>query len=220
MTKAVLISDFDGTISGEDFFGMVIERLLTKEDIKPWDDYVAGKITHFEALSRIFAKVAIAQEELDAFIQSIKIDEKFPGALKLCARLGVPVYICSAGMDYYIYKRIPGYIEKYNISVISNKAEYSPETGFKLKALPEGNPYYGKEAGIAKEAVVEDFKRRGYFTVYAGDGRPDIKAAKSADAVFAKGILAALCEKENIKTLKFNDFGDITKYIGGLYGLE
>ena len=67
---------------------------------------------------------------------------------------------------------------------------------------------------------MEDFKRRGYFTVYAGDGRPDIKAAKSADAVFAKGILAALCEKENIKTLKFNDFGDITKYIGGLYGLE
>ena len=82
MTKAVLISDFDGTISGEDFFGMVIERLLTKEDIKPWDDYVAGKITHFEALNKIFTKVAITQKKLDAFIQSIKIDEKISRRVK------------------------------------------------------------------------------------------------------------------------------------------
>ena len=76
MTKTVLISDFDGTISGEDFFGMVVEKLLKKEDIKPWNDYESGKITHFEALSRIFAKVSIEQEKLDAFIQNIKIDKK------------------------------------------------------------------------------------------------------------------------------------------------
>lgn len=217
MTKTVLVSDFDGTISKEDFFNMVIEKLLKKEDIKPWDDYVAGKITHFEALSRIFAKVRIPQDELDIFIQSIQIDEKFPETLELCGRLGIPVYICSAGMDYYIRKRIPQYIEKYNIAVISNKAEYSPQTGFKLTPLPEGNPYYSKEVGVNKEALVANIKQQGNFTIFAGDGRPDIFAAKAADAVFAKDILLELCKKQNVKTFKFDGFGDIIKYIGGLY---
>lgn len=220
MTKTVLISDFDGTISKEDFFNLVVKNLLSKEDIKPWKEYLAGTITHVEALSRIFSKVRISQNELDAFIQNIKIDEKFTETLKLCRQLGIPVYICSAGMDYYILKRIPEYIEEYDIIVISNKGEYSPKTGFKLTPLPEGNPYYNKEIGVAKEAVVENFKQQGYFTIFAGDGRPDIKAAKVADAVFAKDMLLELCKKQDIKTLKFDDFDDISKYIGGLYGIK
>lgn len=220
MSKTVLISDFDGTISKRDFFDMVVKELLSKEDMKPWYDYVAGKITHVEALSKIFSRVRIPQRELDAFIEKIEIDKKFPETLKLCKQLGIPVYICSAGMDYYILKRIPQYIKKYGVVVISNKGEYSPKTGFKLTPLPEGNPFYSKNIGVAKEAVVENFKNQGYMTIFAGDGRPDIKAASIADTVFAKDILLELCRKEGIRTLKFDDFGDIMKYIGGLYGLK
>ena len=214
MRKTVLISDFDGTISKEDFFNMVIEKLLKKEDIKPWDDYVAGQITHFEALSRIFSKVRIPQNELDAFIDSIQIDEKFQEMLKLCGKLAIPVYICSAGMDYYILKRVSGLIKKYKITLIANHARYFPETGFHLVPLPENSPYYCKEVGVDKEALVKTFKEQGYFTIFAGDGRPDIKAAKAADAVFAKAALLELCKKGNIKTLNFENFGDIIKYIG------
>ena len=43
MTKTVLISDFDGTISGEDFFGMVVEKLLKKEDTTRSEERRVGK---------------------------------------------------------------------------------------------------------------------------------------------------------------------------------
>ncbi len=217
MPKTALISDFDGTISKEDFFNMVIDRLLTREDIKPWDDYLAGKITHVEALSRIFAKVRIPQNELDKFIESIEIDPQFPETLELCKKLEIPVYICSAGMDYYILKRIPEYIKKYNITLLSNKGEYSPQTGFKVTPPAPGSPFYSKDAGVSKDALVQHLKQQGFFTIYAGDGRPDIKAARTADAVFAKGILLGLCKEQGIQTLQFGGFGDIIKYIKTIY---
>ena len=58
--KIVLITDFDGTIIKKDFFWYIIEKLMTEEDALPWKDYQAGKITHFEALNRIFAKIHIS----------------------------------------------------------------------------------------------------------------------------------------------------------------
>ncbi|MCL2335428.1 MAG: MtnX-like HAD-IB family phosphatase [Endomicrobia bacterium] len=213
MKKTALISDFDGTLSKEDFFNMVIDRLLSKDDIQPWQDYLAGRITHLEALSRIFAKVRIPQAELDIFIQSIEIDPKAEETFELCKELAIPIYICSAGMDYYILKKIPQLIEKYNITIVANKAEYSPETGFEVTPPPVGSLFYSKNTGIAKDALVESLKKQGFFTIFAGDGRPDIKAAKIADAVFAKSVLLNLCREQNIRTLKFDGFGDITEYI-------
>ena len=87
------------------------------------------------------------------------------------------------------------------------------KTGFKLTPPPSDYMFYDKNTGISKEALVEHLKKHGFFTIYAGDGIPDFKAAKIADAVFAKSVLLELCQKQNIKTLKFDDFRDITKYI-------
>ena len=213
MKKIAFVSDFDGTISEEDFFNMAIDRLLTPEDLKPWQDYLDKKITHYQALGRIFSKIRISQRDLDNFIKSIEIDPYFTQALDLCKDLKIPIYICSAGMDYYILKRIPAEIKKYDITLLSNKGEYSPAEGFKLTPPPEDYMFYNKNTGISKEALVEHLKNQGFFTIYAGDGIPDIKAAKVADAVFAKSVLLELCRKENIKTLKFDDFRDITEYI-------
>lgn len=213
MKKMSLISDFDGTISKADFFQLVIDNLLKKEDIKPWNDYLEKKITHFEALSRIFAKVRLSPEEMDAFIQNIKIDEYVPETFELCKKLNIPIYICSAGMDYYIQRRIPDLIKKYSITVISNIAHYSQEKGFQIKGLPENSPFYNCEIGVSKEAVVKHVQKQGYYVIFAGDGRPDIKAAKIADTVFAKDMLLELCMEKNIKTLEFNDFRNIIQFI-------
>lgn len=220
MKKTVLISDFDGTISKADFFHMVIDRLLKKEDIKPWNDYLEKKITHVEALARIFAKVRLSREEMDDFIQTIEIDEYVPQTFELCKQLDIPIYICSAGMDYYILKRIPDLIEKYNITVIANRAQYSQETGFDMRRLPEDSPFYNYEIGVSKEGLVEHLKKQGFYVIFAGDGRPDIKAAKIADTVFAKDMLLELCKEKNIKTLVFNDFSNIIQFINDRYEIK
>jgi len=220
MNKIVLISDFDGTISKEDFFNMTVERLLTPQDLQPWQDYLDKKITHAEALGRIFSKVRISQSEMDSFIRGIEIDPEFQNTLKLCKKLKIPVYICSAGMDYYILKRIPKEIKKYNITLLANTGKYCPDTGFTLIPPSKDYPFYDKGTGVSKEALVKYLKKQGFFTVYAGDGIPDLKAAKAADAVFAKSVLLKLCQEEGIKTLKFDGFGDVTNYIKTMWNLE
>jgi len=213
MKKVAFISDFDGTISKEDFFNMAIEQLLTPDALKPWQEYLAHKLTHYQALGQIFSKIRIPQAELDKFIAGIEIDPKLTDVLEFCKNHSIPIYICSAGMDYYIYKRIPKEIKKYNITVLSNKGEYSPETGFKLTPPPADYMFYSDNTGISKEKLVESLKAQGFWTIYAGDGIPDIKAAKAADVVFAKSVLLDLCKKENIETQKFDGFEDILRYL-------
>lgn len=215
--KTALISDFDGTISKKDFFHMVIETFLSESALKPWHDYLQKKITHIEALTGIFSQIHIPQEEMDKFIATIEVDEYFYDTLEICKKLGIPVYLCSAGTKYYIEKRIGQTLKDYNISLISNDGVYSQKDGLRLIAPDKTNPFYNHNTGISKELLVKKLKSEGYFTIYAGDGIPDFSSAKTADAVFAKDVLLELCRKEGIKTEKFDNFKDISDYIGRLY---
>jgi 2,3-diketo-5-methylthio-1-phosphopentane phosphatase len=214
-----LISDFDGTISKKDFFYMVIDSLL-KENLNalaPWKDYLAGKITHIDALSGIFSQIHLSQRDLDKFIATIDIDNWFYDVAQFCKDKKIPFYICSAGTNYYIKKRIYDILEKYDIVLISNDATYSQQEGMKLIAPKKDTPYYDFNTGISKQAIVKQLKEDGYFTIYAGDGIPDLKSAKCADVVFAKDKLLELCEEENIKTEKFDNFSNILNYIKDFY---
>ena len=217
--KIVLISDFDGTISKKDFFYMVIDSLLKdKQDaLAPWQDYLAGKIKHIDALTGIFSQIHLTQRELDEFISTIEVDSYFYDTAKYCKNKNIPFYICSAGTNYYIKKRISDSLSKYNIILISNDATYSQQDGMKLVAPEQNSPYYNSNTGISKQAIVQKLKGEGFFTIYAGDGKPDFKSAQIADVVFAKDMLLELCKEKNIETKPFNDFKDILNYIRSIY---
>jgi 2,3-diketo-5-methylthio-1-phosphopentane phosphatase len=217
--KLVLISDFDGTISKKDFFYMVIDTLLKdKTDaLAPWRDYLNGKIKHIDALTGIFSQIHLTQQELDEFIFTIEVDSFFYDTAKYCMDKNIPFYICSAGTNYYIKKRISDTLQKYNITLISNDATYSQQDGMKLVAPPETSPYYNANTGISKQAIVQKLKDEGFFTIYAGDGKPDFKSAQIADVVFAKDMLLELCRQKSIETKPFKNFNDILNYIRGIY---
>jgi Iron-containing alcohol dehydrogenase len=48
---SILISDFDGTVTRYDFFERVRKRWPFSPQDDPWEKFVAGKITHFQALA-------------------------------------------------------------------------------------------------------------------------------------------------------------------------
>lgn len=197
------VTDFDGTISDRDFFWLAIDDILGREALHYWQEYVDGRATHFEALRSMFARIHIPEDRLNALIDTINIDPYFEAVAAFCKEKDIPLFICSAGCDYYISRKIGPLIKKYDIKLVTNHADYAPETGLVLSPPPETSPYFDADVGISKLSVVERQKADGREVVFAGDGYPDIPAACRADYVFARDVLLQkLPDKGNVEPLR------------------
>lgn len=211
--KFVFVSDFDGTISKKDFFRFVVEKIISPEDMAPWQAYKEGKITHVCALNKIFSKIRLSHEEFDSFIDTIEVEEYFKPTVELCKSKNVEVYVVSAGADYYISRILNKLNLSKQVTLITNPSKYTPENGLELFPVNEKHELYDENLGVSKKCFVEKMKKEGYSVVFAGDGMPDIAAAQSADVVFAKDYLIELCEQSNIKYNKFDSYFEIYNFI-------
>ena len=207
------VSDFDGTISDDDFFAYTTKAYFDTQALAPWRAYLAGQKTHFQALKEMFSQIRVPAGQFHTLIDSIKTDKDLEKTWRFCHENGIPLYVCSAGNDYYIRRLIGGLLKKYQVTLVSNSGEYSSETGLTMTAPDTSYPYYDPAVGISKLKVVEHLKKEGYFVVFAGDGPPDVAPAQKADAVFAKKFLLQACREKQIPTLPFNGFQDILTYL-------
>ena len=211
MTRPVaLVSDFDGTISDDDFFNYVTRRYLNDDALEPWREYLNGRKKHFDALAEIFAELRVPQKEFDQFINTIVIDKSFLELAEFCALRKVPVFICSAGSDYYIRHRLKDDMERLNITLISNSGTYDEKKGLVIRP---NRDYYDSELGVSKAEVVQELCRQGFYVVYCGDGAPDIKAAAAAQKVFARSRLYELCRQYGVPAEKLENFDNVKNFM-------
>lgn len=211
--KIAFVSDFDGTITDDDFFNYAAKSFLSESSLEPWRRFKRGEETHFNALNEMFSKIRVSEDELKTFMDKIPIDPGFGEACKICEEKKFPLYICSAGCDFYINYLIGGLIKKYDITLITNHGVFSPETGLVMYKPSEDSPYRDDKTGISKAAVVNKLLREGYEVVYAGDGIPDYEAAWSANVVFARGALLEKCREAGVSVHSFKNFADINAYL-------
>ena len=211
-TQWALVTDFDGTISADDFFTLAAQKYFDEQMLAPWRAYQKGEKKHFDALNEMFQKLR-RLPDLDNFIKSIPLDKNFEKVAALCLDKNILVCICSAGCDYYINLLLGDIIEKYDINLITNHGEYSYSNGLKMTKLPKNHPCYDDAVGISKKLVVKNLQKRGKSVIFAGDGKPDIAAASCADVVFAKKQLLSMCQEDGIQTQPFNSFADIYNFI-------
>ncbi|MCL2521433.1 MAG: MtnX-like HAD-IB family phosphatase [Erysipelotrichales bacterium] len=207
--KIAFVTDFDGTISDQDFFHHLRDNIFDESALTPWNDYLDGKISHFDALKNIYGTLRICDNEIVDLVKKVTIDEWVTPTFKLLHEANVPIYIASAGCDYYINLLIGEEIKKYNITLITNPSSYSKETGLVMERPLKSHSYYDENIGISKERLVKQLQDNRQYVVFAGDGPPDFEPAKIADIVFAKKFLLEKCLKNNIKTEKFTSFKDI-----------
>lgn len=214
--KIAFVSDFDGTISDDDFFAYTTKAYFDERALAPWRAFLAGKKTLFNALKEMFAQIHVPVDELNALIDAIRLDPELEPTWKICRDKGVALYICSAGNDYYIRRLIGTLIKKYNVTLVSNRGEYAPETGLVMTAPEAGCFYFDESVGISKQKLVEKLKADGFKVVFAGDGPPDIAPAQVADVVFAKKFLLKACREKGIRTEPFESFKDILNFFVGV----
>lgn len=191
----VLVSDFDGTMTRHDFYQLVRARWWNDAEPDPWKDYLAGRLTHFDALNRFFARIRTDERGLEEFIQGMELDPTLPEALARLHQRGWRVVIASAGCSWYIERLLARVRVPFELH--ANPGRFSPERGLEM-IWPTDSPFFSPKTGIDKPGVVRHALAGRGVVAFAGDGPPDVPAAKlvPSDLCFARGTLAESLTRE------------------------
>lgn len=209
---AVLVSDFDGTMTRHDFYKLVIESLLPPDTPDYWAMYRAGTITHFEALRRYFAAIRASEAEVLAVVRRMELDPELPAAVAALDRAGWKVVVTSAGCDWYIRRLLAE--AGAEVEVHSNPGRFVPGKGLRMQ-MPTGSAYLSPTLGVDKTAIVRGYVESGLPTAFAGDGFPDADPARlvPGDRRFARGDLADVLRRGGEPFRPFDTWSDIARLL-------
>jgi 2-hydroxy-3-keto-5-methylthiopentenyl-1-phosphate phosphatase len=204
----ILITDFDGTVTRYDFFDRVRKRWPFPLQDDPWEKFVEGEITHFQALAEIFACIRTTEADLLELADSTELDASFAKSIRVLRDRGWEIVIASAGCDWYI----KFLLKKAGVSVPvhANPGTFDPERGLEM-SLPERSAFFSPTKGVSKVAIVQDALNRSDRVAFAGDGRPDLRPALLVQPQlrFARGWLAEALSERGEKFHSFERWSQI-----------
>jgi len=206
----VLVSDFDGTMTRRDFFKLAIEQLLPPGGPNFWSEYRAGRITHFEALRRYFAKIRASEAEVLAVVDQMELDPALPQAVADLRQAGWKIVVTSAGCDWYIRRLLAQ--AGVELEVHSNRGRFVPGLGLQME-MPVGSPFLSPTLGVDKARIVRHHLDQGRTVAFAGDGFPDEEAAVLVPGSlrFARGDLADVLGQKGEAFRAFDNWSEIAQ---------
>jgi 2-hydroxy-3-keto-5-methylthiopentenyl-1-phosphate phosphatase len=212
--KPILLLDFDGTISDRDAIDAILEEFADERWIGVEEEWKSGRIGSRECLARQMQFVRAAPRELDALIESIKLDEGFGTLLEACARLDVSVNILSDGFDYCIRRILAGASESHVKKLLRGVRVYSSHLAHAGGRLWQTEfPHYRSPCAhgcaTCKPTVMNQLNPREATSVFVGDGLSDAYAARAADVVFAKKSLARFCREQGISHTAYQSLDEV-----------
>ncbi len=205
-----LVTDFDGTITLHDFYKLAVDRFLTPADIEPWNQFRAGKITHFQAIRSIFARIRQPRAKALQLVRDMEADPKLGESAAALKRAGWDIVIASAGCEWYVRRILDDAGASDAFIVHANPGEY-PENGPLVMRENPADPFYSPETGIDKAGIVRFHLGEGKTVAYAGDGVTDAEAALLVppELRFARADLAETLAARGAPFRPFSAWSDI-----------
>lgn len=185
----ILVSDFDGTMTRHDFYQLVRKRWWNEAEPDPWEEYLAGRLSHFDALNQFFACIRADESTLRTFAEGMELDPTLPEALERLHQAGWSLVIASAGCAWYIRHLLAGIRTPFTLH--ASPGHLVPGGGL-VMTPPVNSPFYTPATGIDKLAVVQHALAQSGRVAFAGDGPPDLAPAGLIPGPlrFARGYLA------------------------------
>ncbi len=209
LNKRILVSDFDGTMTQIDFYHYALEKLIPSEIPNYWEEYLTGKLTHFQTMQAYYSKINSSEKELLKALDDLQIDPAIPSSIEALQREGWDVVVVSYGCSWYI-KQI---FLKSNIDlpVFSNPGELI-EGSLQLNE-DKSSEFYDQNTGVSKKLVIQKALSKYKQVAFAGDGQPDYEPALLVEENlrFAKNALAQELEKNNKKFKSFQKWSEIAE---------
>lgn len=204
MGKPAILCDFDGTVTVEEVSTTLLDQFTGREWRKADQDLLAGRISLRETMAHEFSLLCAPRAEMEDFVKRIHIRKGFAGLVRAARTHHAPLYIVSEGLDFYIAAFLKA--KRIDAAFRANHAVFA-RRGI-IVEHPFSDDRCGR-CGTCKLAQIRNLKRKGYVTVFIGDGISDWCPAGHADLLFARGGLLRYCRKERIGCIPYRSFNDI-----------
>ena len=208
----IFVTDFDGTMTQCDFYRIVQARLVPPGTHDYWEDYRAGRLTHFEALQAIFRHIRGSEDELLAAAYEMELDPRAGKAIVRLREAGWEVRVASAGCLWYIDRLLVE--QDIRVTVYANPGTYDPQQGL-LMTPPVDSPYFSPQTGIDKLAIVRAALDATPEVAFAGDGPPDLEPVLLVPPRrrFARGYLAEALQARGESYRSYGCWSDIAEML-------
>lgn len=210
MAKPVIYCDFDGTVTESDNIIAIMKKFAPPEWEQIKDQILARQISIKEGVGKLFALIpSNLKEEITAFtIENARIRAGFKEFVDFTREKGIPLYIVSGGIDFFIHP----IIKKFGpfAGVFCNESDFSGET-VNILWPHQCDSLCKNGCGCCKPSIIrklDDY--RDNFKIVIGDSVTDLEAAKHADFVLARDLLEEKCVEWRLNHRGFNTFFDCT----------
>ncbi len=202
-----LVTDFDGTLTRHDFFDLALRELAPPGAALYWDEYVQGRLNHFETLRAIFASIRTDEAAVLRVVEALEPDPDLADAVARLERAGWRVVVASAGCEWYIRRVLQRCGVR--LELHANPGRFEAGRGLIMES-PTDSPFASPTHGIDKAAVVRAALAAGP-TAFVGDGLPDLEAARLVEPGlrFARADLAAALRREGLAFRPFERWSDV-----------
>ncbi len=207
--RAILVSDFDGTLARPDFYHLTREHLVPRDTPDYWIAYRNAEMTHFDALNAFFAAAEGGEAALRQMTDMMTIPPNLAELLRRLDHAGWDVAIVSAGCTWYIDLLLQR--AGVELPVYANPGRI--ENGRLVMQRPADPNISCLATGIDKTAVVRSFAQEGRTVAFAGDGFPDFDAASLVEPErrFARRDLVTACRKNNVPFRPFDEWPEVAE---------
>ena len=207
MSQPVIFCDFDGTVTEKDN----IIAIMNAFGPKGWDelkDAVLDRtISIREGVGKMFSllPVHLREEIIEFAVKNARIRPGFQEFLDYASEEGIPVYIVSGGIDFFIEPIIQQFGPI--AGIYCNSSDFSGKT-IKIEWPNNCDEQCSNDCGCCKPSIMRKLEQSGASKIVIGDSVTDLEAAKQADLVLARDYLKDKCEEWQIRHIPYETFYD------------
>jgi HAD superfamily phosphoserine phosphatase-like hydrolase len=207
MSRLLVVMDFDGTITTGDCLDSVLRR-----HTQGWPGMLERvarlEIGRVQALKEQIGQLHLPRQQVLAeFAAAAAVRPGFGSFLRWLAAGGSRTAVISLGLTEgiaMVWQResLPP-VRVYGSELRSTGTNLEIEVSDALGDCPTCG------RGACKGQIVRNLRHAGDLVVACGDGTADICMAREANLTFARGSLAAACEREHLNWQPLSDFNNV-----------